>query len=119
MEKPRHEITFSINIVKSTASNQEYKLTLFFKVLKKILLLPLCYNKFLCYRRLMTTVPLMEHTATERAQAEETQVSQKGTSGGVLSELLGLQTLLKAYCPLLALANFLPKLELASSREVD
>lgn len=35
MKRPSHEITFSITIIKSTASNQEYKLTLIFQGIAK------------------------------------------------------------------------------------
>lgn len=35
MKRPSYEITFSITIIKSTASNQEYKLTLIFQGIAK------------------------------------------------------------------------------------
>lgn len=62
---------------------------------KKILLLPSCYKKFLCYRRLMTTVTLMEHAVIVCREVRRNAGVKKKLIRRPFSWLLALQPLIK------------------------
>lgn len=90
MERQNYEIVFSITLLKSTVSNREHKLILIFQGIakKKNPLLSLCYKKFLCYRRLMATVTLMELTAIVCWAVRRNTSVKKKFMAGALPEIL-------------------------------
>lgn len=91
MEKQNYEIVFSITLLKSTVSNREHKLILIFQGIakkKKKPLLSLCYKKFLCYRRLMATVTLMELTVIVCWAVRRNTSVKKKFMAGALPEIL-------------------------------
>lgn len=87
MEKQNYEIVFSITLLKSTVSNREHKLILILQGIAKPLL-SLCYKKFLCYRRLMATVTLMELTVIVCWAVRRNTSVKKKFMAGALPEIL-------------------------------
>lgn len=107
-------------MVKPTASNHEYMLIVIFGIAnKKNYITTFTLQEISVLQKINDHGYLMEHTMPVCREARRKASVRKKLTRRLLPDFWLSRPSLKAYCPLLAPANFLPKLQLASSREED